>query len=257
MASYEEVLSDSKQYPDDTKVTLASGVEATLGDLRKGTMFQKDYTQKTMKLSEERRNLEQREQQLVANYQEAEQKLMAYAQQLTQANPDRTQTRDEVQELIESDPVAKRLIKEQEALKAELIRTQQQSAQQGQLLKMYAETYIADQHNRVINYLKQQDPDLDVDELIKFAKTRMVPRLDDAYYLMNRDRLVEREVKKARESATEESYKRAKDELTQPVLPSTRFIQPTPIEKAKTLDQAAQDALNDPEIRRIISGDVG
>jgi chromosome segregation ATPase len=256
MPSFDEVLSDVNTFPDDTKVTLASGVEVTLKDIRKGSMQQRDYTQKTMKLSEDRRQVEQEKQTLATNYAEAEAKLAEYARQLFAANPQQTQTKDDIEELIQSDPVAKRLIKEVDSLKAELTKSNQALNQQGQMLKMYAETYIADQHSRVINYLKQQDPELDVDSLIAFAKQRMVPRLDDAYYLMNKDRILEKERKTATETASKEAYDRAKNELNQPVLPSTRFISPTPVDKAKDLDTAARDALNDPEIIRIMRGDT-
>jgi hypothetical protein len=60
--------------PDSAKVTLDDGTVTTIAELKRGTLFQRDYTRKTQELSEERKSFEaQREQ------------VSQYAQQLDQS----------------------------------------------------------------------------------------------------------------------------------------------------------------------------
>lgn len=47
--------------PDNAKVTLDDGTVTTIADLKRGTMFQRDYTKKTTELAEQRKTFEARQ----------------------------------------------------------------------------------------------------------------------------------------------------------------------------------------------------
>ncbi len=64
--------------PDTAKVTLDDGTVTTIADLKRGTLFQRDYTQKTQALSEERKSFEAERQQVSQYVQQVEQ-LREYA----------------------------------------------------------------------------------------------------------------------------------------------------------------------------------
>jgi len=50
--------------PDTAKVTLDDGTVTTIAELKRGTLFQRDYTQKTQALSEDRKTFEAERQQV-------------------------------------------------------------------------------------------------------------------------------------------------------------------------------------------------
>jgi len=64
--------------PDTAKVTLDDGTVTTIAELKRGTLFQRDYTQKTQALSEERKTFEAERQQVSQYVQQVEQ-LREYA----------------------------------------------------------------------------------------------------------------------------------------------------------------------------------
>ena len=64
--------------PDTAKVTLDDGSVTTIAELKRGTLFQRDYTQKTQALSEERKTFEAERQQVSQYVQQVEQ-LREYA----------------------------------------------------------------------------------------------------------------------------------------------------------------------------------
>ena len=59
--------------PDTAKVTLDDGTVTTIAELKRGTLFQRDYTQKTQALSEERKSFEAERQQVSQYAQQVEQ----------------------------------------------------------------------------------------------------------------------------------------------------------------------------------------
>jgi len=64
--------------PDTAKVTLDDGTVTTIAELKRGTLFQRDYTQKTQALSEERKSFDAERQQVSQYVQQVEQ-LREYA----------------------------------------------------------------------------------------------------------------------------------------------------------------------------------
>ena len=247
MATLADILND-KQRPDDQKIVI-EGAETTLGELRKTALFQADYTKKTMALADERRKLDSDRSEFEYARLEAEAKLTELAKQIVQQNPQAT--RDEVEDMMERDPLARRLMEKMEGVTANLKELQQKTAQQEELLKRQQMAYYEDQHRRVLAKLKQDDPDLDVDELVAFAKENYTPRLDVAYKALTYEKKLEQAAQKAKEEGVKEGLKRAKDELVQPIIPSRRVLSPvagTP----KSFDEAVDAALQDPEILTIL-----
>jgi hypothetical protein len=72
--SEEAEIKGGRFAPDSAKVTLDDGTVTTIAELKRGTMFQRDYTKKTQELSEERKSFEAERQQV-----------SQYAQQLDQS----------------------------------------------------------------------------------------------------------------------------------------------------------------------------
>jgi hypothetical protein len=64
--------------PDTAKVTLDDGTVTTIAELKRGTLFQRDYTQKTQALSEEKKTFEAERQQ-VSQYAQQVEQLREYA----------------------------------------------------------------------------------------------------------------------------------------------------------------------------------
>lgn len=251
MPTLDDYLSNKQQYPDDQKISLADGVETTLGQLRGGFMKDSDYRKKTADVARERERFERdRSDWETARY-DAEAKLTDLAKQLVSQRPEAS--RDEIEDALERDPVAKRLATQLEAVTKKLGALEQATVTNQNTAKMHEQAWLAEQHRRVLNQIKQHDPSLDTEELVRFAKDNMVPRLDHAYRLMTYERQIEASAKNARDAGLKEGFDRAKTELNQPVLPSRRLF--TPAEDApKTFEQAADRALQDPEILKIING---
>src|SRR5437899_2075242 len=103
MPSLTEILDDKKGFPDDRKITLADGVETTLGELRGGYMKERDYRQKTQAVAEERRTLDQERQKFEQDKQEAEAKLSELLKQVVTPNAPKPQQVEEWREYLERD----------------------------------------------------------------------------------------------------------------------------------------------------------
>lgn len=71
--SEEPEIKGGRFAPDSAKVTLDDGTVTTIAELKRGTLFQRDYTKKTQELSEERKSVETERQQV-----------SQYAQQLSE-----------------------------------------------------------------------------------------------------------------------------------------------------------------------------
>lgn len=245
MPKLEDVIADKKTYPDETKITLAEGTEVTLGELRGGFMKDADYRQKTSTLARQREEFDQDYARRKAELADAEERLQELAKQVVQAKPEIT--RDEVAEVLERDPVARRLVGRiqqlEEALKplASAVLGIDQRMKQGQL------EYVAEQHRRALAWLKEQDPDLDENALVEFARKEYIPNLVHAHKVFK----YEESLKKAREDAKaeghKEGYDKAKKEVSAPVIPLRRPVVVSP-DAPKTLDEAVQRASQDLEV---------
>ena|SRR5437773_5089452 len=251
MPTLDDLLSNRDAYPDGTTVRLADGVDTTLGDLRKNTMLERDYRQKTGRLADERRKFETQAAEWEGARIEAEAKLADLAKQLIHKNPEAG--RDEVEDMLERDPIARKLNQKIGALETKLTERDSYIEQQQQRMQQYEQNYIADQHRRVLSYLKTQDPDLNESELVNFARANYIPRLDHAYNLMTKDRRESSLVEKTRKEAMEEGYAKAKTELLQPKISPRRTIAPS-ADAPKNLDEAAERALQDPEVIAAMQG---
>lgn len=251
MPTLEDLIQNKETYPDSTKVTLAEGVETTLGELRKNMMLERDYRRKTAELAERRRAFEAEMAEWEAARVQAEAKLTELAKQLVARNPEAS--RDEVTEMLAHDPVARKLTEYIAGLANKISEIDRKLEDAHQRQRMYEEAYIADQHRRVLAFLKQHDPELNEAELIQFARANYIPRLDMAYRLLTEEKRVKEAVEKAKQEAREEAYKKAKEELLQPTLAPRRPVTASP-EAAKSLEEAAEHALRDPEIVTLLTG---
>jgi hypothetical protein len=250
MATLEDILNNKDSYPDTTKITLADGVETTLGDLRKNTMLERDYRQKTAALAAQRRNFEQKQAEWEAARLDAEAKLTELAKQLFAQNP--MASRDEIDEMLERDPIARKLSERLQSLEAKLTEADQRVRAAEAKQQMYETAYIADQHRRVLSFLKQQDPDLNEEELVQFARANYIPRLDWAHKLMTEERRTKTAIEAAKKEAHEAAYKKAKEELLQPAITARRVVAAPSKDTPATFDEAADRALQDPEILQIL-----
>lgn len=249
MATLYDVLSD-KNRPDDQKITI-EGVETTLGDLRKGVMFQGDYTRKTQQLSRERENFEKQQGEWEYARLDAEAKLQEMAKRLMTANPG--MSRAEAEEELETDPRVAKLNAKIDKLNEHLevlgkAQLDQQKEMQFQRVAQYA-----DQHRRALAYLKSQNPDLNTDELVQFAKTQGIPNLLTAHKAFSYDDSLKSAESRAKEAGIKEGMERAKRELNQPIIPSRRVLTPAP-NAPKSFDEAIDAALQDPEILGTFEG---
>jgi len=251
MATLNDLLID-KTKSDEVKVTI-EGAETTLGELRRGMMFQSDYTKKTQRLADEQRDFEKRQGEWEYARIEAENKLAEFAKQLMEQNPGMTR-REAIDEATDDPRMAKVMAKvdtygkELEGMKA-LIHKQEET------IKAQTLAHYADQHRRALAYLKQQDPKLDPDDLIAFAKREGVPNLLTAYKAYRADDLVAEARTKAREEGLQEGIKRGKSEATQPLIPSRRVVSSAPKDAPRTWDEAVDAALGDPDVMKTFSGD--
>lgn len=245
MPTLEDILGDRSTFPDDRKITMEGGVETTLGQLRGGYMKDADYRQKTAKVAEDRRKFESDRTEWETARLDAEGKLTELARSIVESRP--SAGRDELTEALERDPVAKALRDEIVGLKRDLQSVSETTKAQSEQIRKGEMAYLADQHRRVLGYLKQQDPELVEQDLVNFAQQRMIPRLDDAYRLFRYDETIKKEKAAAAEEASKKSYEKAKNELNQPFLPARRVVTPSP-DAPKDFNEAAEAALRDPEI---------
>jgi hypothetical protein len=242
----DDIINDTKTYPDETTIRLADGVETTLKDLRAGYLKDADYRRKTADVARQRTELDQARLRHTQEVQEAEARLQQLAGQIIQQQGPNAQP-DEVIEAIRSNPVARRLAEEVDQLKALVAPLARSVLEIDNRFKNNQLQALTNQHRVVLHAIKQQDPGLNEQELIQFAKDNYVPRLDLAYKLMTYEKAVEGKVAEAREKASKEGYERGRREAAAPVIPLRTTPQPAPGAPA-TLDEAVNKALADPEV---------
>lgn len=245
MPSFDELIADKKTYPDDTKITMADGVEVTLKDLRGGFMKDADYRRKTADLSRQREEFERDRSEREHALQDAESRLQELAKQVVGSHPHAS--RDEVADILAQDPVAQRLLQRMEQHEGVMKQMAEAITAMDGRFKQGAMEYMVNQHRRALANLKQKDPDLDEGELVRYAKERQIPRLDDAYRLMNHDRILETERKKAAEEAEKRTTERVKREMAAPQIPVRRAPALAP-DAPKTMDEALERATRDEEV---------
>jgi hypothetical protein len=262
MPTYAELLSDKTKYPDDTKFTLADGVETTLGELRSGSMMRADYTRKTQEAAREREAFAKEKADFETAKTAAEAELAQLAEKIVAQRDARglDTSQQQLEELLQRDPVAKSLRDDIVGLRktveelSTVTKTQQEQLRQQQL------AVIADQHRRALALAAQQHKlefgeDLDTTAVVRFAQENGIPRVDLAYRLMTESQRTESALKKAKEAASTAAYEKAKRELAAPALPQRRVIQTTLDKEApQTFDEAADRALQDPEILGYFNG---
>jgi hypothetical protein len=241
----DEILDDKNNYPDNQQIRLADGAEVTLGQLRSGFMKDADYRKKTSELARQREEFSREATAKQSALMDAEARLQKLAERVITANPGTTH--DEALDAISTDPVAQRLYGEIQELKKYMPTMATAIIEMDKRLKDSNTEYIAEQHRRVAYKLKEQDPDLNIEELVGYAKSRYIPRLDDAYNLMTR----EKQMEKVRQTALEEGMKKgeakAKQEFQSPLIPLRRTITPSS-EPPKSLDQAVELASKDMDV---------
>lgn len=255
MATFVDMLADKKTYADDLKITMADGVETTLGELRGGWLRQQDYTQKTMSHAREREDFAREKAQFEHAKTEAERTLAEMAQRVVASQPHQPQTLDEVESILQRDPVSRKLMEKISALDARIAERDKQLDAAHAALKQHEQAFLADQHRRVLAHLKSQDADMNEAEVVQYAQQNYIPRLDLAYRLMTEERRIESAKTAAAKAAEEKAYERAKRELAAPPsLPNRRTPAPRPADAPKTLDEAWDAAASDPEIAEIAAG---
>jgi len=186
LATLQEILGNKTQYGDDVKMTLSDGTETTLGEVRKGYMMESDYRKKTSQVAEAKRGLDQERQQFEAARLDAEAKLEALAAKLIKREPDTTQL--ELERELQANPVAKALAEQVKGLNDKLSRLEQATGGLYEEVKQNRQSAMVDQHRRVLDGIKAKDPDLDEAELVTYAKSNYVPRLDLAYRLLTEEK---------------------------------------------------------------------
>lgn len=256
MASLTDILDDRTTYPDDQKITLANGIETTLGDMRKDFVPKAAYTRKSQEVAREREALAQEKAQFEHAKTEAETQLAALAEKLVTRNG--VQSPDEVALALERDPVAKRLMSQLDGMQKKLDEQDArgkrlEEAQASQVRQRYA-----DQHRMVLAALAAKDPTYQdptkQQELIDFAQREGIPRLDHAYELATKDARLKEIETRAREAGLKEGLERGKRDAAQPIIPLRRLA-PTPPEDApKSFDEAFDRAGRDPEILATLDG---
>lgn len=263
MATRDEIIADKTTYPDDTKITLASGVEMTLGELRGGFMRQNDYTRKTQDISRERESFAREKSDFEQQKVSAEAELTALASrtldQLSRQRPAGAPepTVDEVEAAIRRDPIANRLLEQNRRLEERLNGMAERDKTYETRLAEQDKRFYTDFYNRQIAALKSKDPELDTDALVTHAKQNGFRDLTKAYRDMTEDRRFEEATKKAREDGLKEGVERAKRDLQQPVIPQRRVVAPVPEGLPQNFDDAAEAAKRDPSILAIMSGESG
>lgn len=254
MPSLQDLLDDKKNFPDDRKITLADGIETTLGELRGGYMKDADYRQKTSRLAREREEFSTERARFEQDRQEAEAQLAKLVEQAVTRGAPVSQQQDEWEAYAQRDPVARRLMSELAEVKTKQSQWEQKQAEYEQRLHQQQQALYIDQHRRALAALKSKDPDLDEGNLVQYARDNAIPRLDLAYRLLTEEKRFKSEVDKAKENASKEGYEKAKRELAQPMLPSRRVAPSVPETAPKSFDEAAEAALRDPEILATMEG---
>lgn len=254
MPTLQEILDDRKGFPDDRKITLADGVETTIGELRGGYMKDSDYRQKTSKLAREREEFSTERARFEQDKQEAEARLAELIEKAVTPRAPLDQQQAEWQAYLERDPLARHLTKELSEVKSKLNAYESKTQEYEQRLYQQQQALLVDQHRRALAAIKSRDPELNEQELVEFAQHNAIPRLDLAYRLLTEDKRFKTEIDKVKETTHKEAYEKAKRDLSQPALPSRRVAPSVPETAPKSFDEAADRALQDPEILATMEG---
>ena len=254
MPSLQDLLDDRKKYADDLKVTLADGVESTLGELRGGFMKEADYRQKTAKVARDREELSAAQSKFEQDRQEAEAQLASLVERAVTRDAPANQQQAELDAFLQRDPVARHLTQKLSTVEAKLAEQEKRAVANEQRLQQQQQAMLVDQHRRALAALKSRDPDLNEQELVQFAQENAIPRLDLAYRLHTEDKRWKTESDKIKEKAQTDGYEKAKRELAQPQLPHRRVAPAVPEDAPKSFDDAADRALRDPEILATMEG---
>lgn len=258
MPTLAEIIDNKKDFPDDRKITLADGVETTLGELRGGYMKERDYRQKTAEVAREREAFAAEKSRFEADKTEAEAKLNDLIQQVVTRGAPKEQQKAEWEQYLERDPVSRHLMEQLQATNAAIAELKKDYGARNEefktALKNQQDAFIVDQHRRALATLKAKDPELNETELIQYCKDNSIPRLDLGYRLFTEDKRMTSEVSKAKETAAKEGYEKAKRELAQPMLPQRRIAEPLGKEQPTNFEEAANAALRDPEILATMEG---
>ena len=254
MPSLTDVLDDKKNFPDDRKITLADGVETTLGELRGGYMKDADYRRKTSDLARGREELAGERQRFETDKQEAEAQLAKLVEQAVTRGAPRDQQQSEWDAYVEQNPLAKRLMGELKTVNEKLSEFEKKTATYEQKLQEQQQQMLVAQHRQALAALKSRDPELDEAALVNFCRENAIPRLDLGYRLFTEDKRIKARVDETKEAAAKEGYEKAKRELAQPMLPHRRVAPSVPENAPKTLDEAFDRAAGDPEILATMEG---
>jgi hypothetical protein len=244
LASLVDLL-NNKDVADDQKITI-NDAETTVGELRQGWMRQQDYTKKTTDIARHRKELEQERSEWEYARLEAEGKLNDLARQIMTANPG--MTKDEAEDEARDNPAYSKLNKKLESLEEKLEKfgnAAESLAEEQKRLKLLD---YERQHRAMLLKLKEDDPNLDVEELIDYAKQTQVPRLDVAYKALRYEDKLKEARKKGMEEGIEKGRDQAKQEFLQPAIPTRRAFGIVEENGPKNLEEALNAAIRDPEI---------
>lgn len=255
MAKFNDVLADVTKYPDATEWTLPDGSKTTVGEMRtdmKNTFIPKeDFTRGQQKAADERRQLEQ-------NYQvelyKAQQQAEALRQQAAK-NGRPAEAGDDFDSYIADPtfgPMAKRLkatLERTDAMARELEASKQRMAE-------YEQHMWLNEHAQVLRRIQDTDTDMKdqgkVNDFLQYAKQQQFSNLDTAYALYTRQRDIDR----AKETASKEAYDRAKQELSAPPMPTganqNGQSAAASAQLPASLDEAENLAKSDPEIAKML-----
>ena len=252
MATLLDIINDKEKYPDSTAITLADGVQTTVGEVRKGFMMESDYRKKTADLAAQRRELERRQSEFENARAQAEAQLEELAKEVLikaqESGVPKSAQEDEVLRELRANPIANALYTKIESLTAKVNELDSLNRSLRDNLKQRDQNALVSQHQRVLAYLKQNDPELDTDALVRFARENYVPRLDLAYRLYTEDKRMKRTVDEAVAKAKKEAMDEAKRLAVQPTIPLRRAAVTLPKDAPKTFDEAIEVAMKDPEV---------
>lgn len=241
MASWEEVLKDREKYPDTTEIP---NLGVTVGQLRDGFVPKADLTHATTQAATKHKQQLEQFQSAAQAREQMLQSQLAQAMQRQGINPNNA-TDDDLTP-YRADPTFAPLVKA-------LDQTRQQNQQLMQRVQMDEVSVRTMRYQDELNQLKQQHPDLNEQELATYAAKvwQGGPDLKLAKRLFT----YEQDVKSERDKAFKEGYEKAKAEPPAIPMPRNGRTQTTvQTPKAKNMDEAANMALNDPEIHQLMQG---
>lgn len=236
MATWAEILSDPKTYGDDVKVSI-NGADMTIGDLRNQAGLKSEFTKATQKHAEERKQWEGQLQQHQQNQQYLQQQLQ---QAMARRGVDPADATNDELSSYRQDPVFGPLVKMIEGQK-EVI------GQLANRIHMDEVSVRSMRYQDDLKQLKQQDADLNTDELVKFTTDLYSkgPDIHQAHKLYRRERDLDLAVK----DAEKRGYEKAKAEAPLVPMPGgRRYSAPVATAAPKDMDEAESKVLQDPEI---------